>query len=175
MKHLTFALVALFFSALACGAPQTLYVDGGEIKTAAGEPFVMRGFNEMFVWSDDPRGERLIPEIARTGANALRLVWSYQYPDLRDLLALIDRTLAHKMVAIVECHDATGKWGDQLQRCVDFWKNPLLVEAIESNRRWTILNIANEAGAQGISDEAFIATYQQAVRQLRDRVIRFLL
>lgn len=168
MKTISLALVAALLSAIACASPQTIYVDNGEIKTAAGEPLVMRGFNEMFVWSDDPTGERLMPQIAQTGANTVRLVWSAKYPDHAHLVSLIERTLAHKMVAVVECHDATGKWGDELQHCVDFWKNPRLTGAIESNRRWTILNIANEAGAHGISDEDFIATYQNAIRELRD-------
>ena len=160
--------LGLLASAMAYAAPETIYVDAGQIKTAAGEPLVMRGFNEMFVWSDDPTGERLVPQIAKSGANTLRLVWSYQYPDTEDLVSLIERTISHKMVPVVECHDATGKWGEELQKCVDFWKDPLITQAMEANKRWTILNIANEAGAQGISDSDFVATYKKAITELRD-------
>jgi len=162
------ALVLLHFSpvAYATGEKTTIYVDGGGIFTAAAEPLVMRGFNEMFVWSNDKTGERWLPEMGKTGANSVRLVWDHQFPK-DELVRLIENAIDHKMVAIPECHNATGKWGDALQACVDFWNNPVLLEAIERNRRWTILNIANEAGDHSISDEDFLATYSAAIQALR--------
>lgn len=145
----------------------TIYVDRGSIYTAAGERLVMRGFNEMFVWSDDKTGQRLIPEINKTGANTLRLVWDTA-TDKRDLIKLIETTLAHNMIAIPECHDATGKWGKALQACVDFWNDPRLIDTIQDNKAWTIVNIANEAGDHSITDDDFIASYSKAITQLRD-------
>src|SRR5690606_15397119 len=130
---------------------ETLYTKGSGIYTAADELLVMRGFNEMFVWSNDKTGETFLPQIAMTGANSVRLVWDHDFP-AEQLVRLIENALALKMVAIPECHNATGKWGEALQACVDFWNNPLLIETIERHRRWTILNIANEAGGHGISD-----------------------
>lgn len=49
--------LTLVFSSMAFADRKTLHVDKGIIFTAAGEPFVMRGFNEMFVWSRDKTGE----------------------------------------------------------------------------------------------------------------------
>lgn len=162
---LTLTLIALPSTA---GEPrQTIYVEKGKVFTAAGEPLVMRGFNEMFVWSQDKTGERWLPEMAKSGANAVRLVWDHGDKKPEDLVALIERSIAHKMVAIPECHNATGKWGIDLQACVAFWNHPVVRAAIEKNRRWTILNIANEAGDHDISDEDFLATYSQAIKDLR--------
>ncbi len=127
----------------------------------------MRGFNEMFVWSSDKTGERFIPEINKSGANTLRLVWDKDANPKSNLITLIDNTIAHKMVAIPECHNATGKWGKALQACVDFWNDPVLIEGIERNKRWTIVNIANEAGDQDISDDNFLSTYKAAITSLR--------
>ena len=155
------------YSTLAFAEKQTLYVDKGIIYTAAGEPFVMRGFNEMFVWSRNKTGEQLIPQINKSGANSLRLVWDKDVNPKADLIKLIDNTIAHKMVAIPECHNATGKWGRKLQACVEFWNDPVLINGIERNRQWTILNIANEAGDHSISDESFLATYKAAISSLR--------
>ncbi len=169
MKKTIVQLIILLFatlSLLAVADKNTLYVDKGNIYTAAGELLVMRGFNEMFVWSSDKTGERFIPEIDKTGANTLRLVWDKNV-NPKDLIKLIDNTIAHKMVAIPECHNATGKWGKKLQACVNFWNNPLLIAGIERNRQWTILNIANEAGDHNISDENFLATYKVAITSLR--------
>ncbi len=166
MRYLLAAL-SLFSMLSACSRHTTLYVEGGDIFTAAGEPFVMRGFNEMFVWSDDKHGELLLPEIAKSGANTVRLVWSHKHSDYSDLSTLIQNTIALDMVAVPECHDATGKWGAALQACVDFWKESSLLSTIETNKEWTILNIANEAGAT-ISDTDFTETYKAAITELRD-------
>jgi len=154
------------FSAWACADRDTLYVDKGALFTAANEPLVMRGFNEMFVWSKDKTGKHLLSEISKTGANTVRLVWDKNTAKA-DLITLIDNTLVQKMVAIPECHSATGKWGRALKACINFWHDPQLIAAIERNRQWTIVNIANEAGDQNISDEDFFTTYQAAIKSLR--------
>jgi len=49
----------------------TIYVDNGKIFTSCNEEIVMRGYNEMFIWSQDRKGEVLLPEMAKTGANAV--------------------------------------------------------------------------------------------------------
>ena len=162
------ALLAVFAASTARSAPDTLQVDAqGLIHTAAGERLVMRGLNEMFVWSKDPLGTTLIPQIDQTGANSLRLVWAHDKGSKADLVKLIEATVAHKMVAIAECHNATGKWGEALQGCVNFWNDPTLIEGIQAQRRWTILNIANEAGDHKVTDEDYLATYGQAIESLR--------
>jgi mannan endo-1,4-beta-mannosidase len=162
------ALLTALSTSTAWSAPDTIHVDAqGAIHTAAGERLVMRGLNEMFVWSNDPLGKTLIPQIDQTGSNALRLVWDHKVGTKADLLKLIDATIARKMVAIPECHNATGKWGEALQGCINFWNDPALIKGIEAQRRWTILNIANEAGDGKITDEDFLATYGAAVESLR--------
>jgi mannan endo-1,4-beta-mannosidase len=166
-SQVLFLLSGLILTPIALAAKHTLYVENGYIFTAAGEPLVMRGFNEMFVWSSDKTGERFIPEINKSGANTLRLVWDKDANPKSDLIRLIDNTIAHKMVAIPECHNATGKWGKVLQACVDFWNDPILIQGIERNKRWTIVNIANEAGDHNISDESFLITYKAAISSLR--------
>jgi len=95
-------------------------------------------------------------------------VWSHEYGHKDELISLIESTLAHKMIAMPECHDATGKWGADLQACVDFWNDPVLIEGIEKNRKWTMLNIANEAGNHDISDEMFLEMYKAAIVSLRE-------
>ena len=50
--------------------------NGRHLFSAAGEKVILRGVNEMFVWSNDKSGIRLLPEIAQTGANCVRLVWT---------------------------------------------------------------------------------------------------
>ncbi len=145
----------------------TLYVDGRYLYTAAGEKVIMRGVNEMFVWNSDKKGVRLLPEISQSGSNTVRLVWTHQYGRPSELIDLIENTIGYKMIAVPECHDATGKWDDDLRACINFWNDPVLIEGIQRNRRWTILNIANEAGNGSISDQMYLDMYKPAIDSLR--------
>lgn len=144
----------------------TMYVKGRHLYTAEGEKVVLRGVNEMFVWSDDKRGERLIPEIAQTGANCVRLVWTAEEGNPAALVELIERCIGHHMIAMPECHSATGDWS-RLDVCVNFWKHPVLLEGIQRNRRWTLLNIGNEVGDGNVTSAEFRSGYMAAVDSLR--------
>lgn len=168
MMKVFLVFLALFLVSCGRSEPSTIYVEDGDIYTAAGEKFVMRGFNEMFVWSDDRTGEKYLPEMAKSGANSVRLVWDQKADDMAGLRTLIERSIEHKMVAIPECHSATGKWNGALQKCIQFWNHPELIQTIEDNRQWSIVNIANEAGDHGITDEQFLDTYKAAITSLRE-------
>ena len=155
-----------------CGTPpdsipgDTMYIEGRHLFSAAGEKVVLRGVNEMFVWSDDPTGERLIPQIAQTGANCVRLVWTEEDGPKEQLVELIERCIGHRMIAMPECHSATGEW-DRLDVCINFWKDPVLREGIQRNRMWTLLNIGNEVGDENVTPEQFSAGYRRAIDSIR--------
>ncbi len=144
----------------------TMYVEGRHLYTASGEKVVLRGVNEMFVWSDDRSGERLLPEIAKTGANCVRLVWIEEVGDKQVLAELIDNCVGQHMIAMPECHSATGEW-ENLDICIRFWKDAELLDAIQRNRRWTLLNIGNEVGDHSVTGEQFSEGYKRAIDSLR--------
>lgn len=145
----------------------TMYVEGRYLYASEGEKVILRGVNEMFVWSDDPDGSRLLPEIAKTGANCVRLVWTAEAGNESTLVELMERCIAHKMIAMPECHSATGDWSN-LGTCVSFWKHPALLEGIQRNRTWTLLNIGNEVGDGSVTGEQFKTGYMDAVDSLRE-------
>ena len=149
---------------------ETMYVEGRHIYSAAGERVVLRGVNEMFVWSSDPTGEWVMEEIAKTGANSIRIVTTTDFePD--DLDVVINNSIQNGMVPMPECHSATGRWHD-LQNCVDYWLRPDVVEVINRYEKWVLLNIANEAGDANVTEEEFMAGYTSAIDQIRDAGIR---
>jgi len=148
------------------GKGDTMYVEGRHLYASEGEKVVLRGVNEMFVWSDDRDGSRLLPEIAKTGANCVRLVWTAEEGDESTLVELIERCIAHQMIAMPECHSATGEW-EKLDVCVDFWNHPDLVDGIRRNRKWTLLNIGNEVGDGNVTAEQFKTGYKDAIDSLR--------
>lgn len=142
----------------------TMTIRGRFLYTAAGERVVLRGVNEMFSISTDPTGVRTMPEIARTGANAVRIFTLPDYSAER-LDAILAHAVANGLIPIVECHAATGKW-DRLGVCVGYWTRPDIVAVLRRNRRWTLVNIANEAG-ETVSRDRFIAGYLDAIIRIR--------
>lgn len=143
---------------------QTMQVQGRHIYTAAGERVVLRGVNEMFSISKDPTGSWVMAEIAKTGANAVRIFTQAEF-SADKLDALITNAVANGMIPIPECHSATGKW-ERLQLCVDYWTRPDVAAVINRHRKWVLLNIANEAGAT-VSAADFLDGYKSAISQIR--------
>jgi hypothetical protein len=58
---------------------KTFYVSGRFLYAPNGEKVVLRGINNMNVVSDQT-GERSFPEIAKTGANVVRIMWMRNFP-----------------------------------------------------------------------------------------------
>ena len=143
----------------------TMYVNGRDLYSAVGEKVVLRGVNEMFIYSSNKQGNIILPEIAKSGANAVRLVWLTS-GSASDLDSLIKNCIKNKMIPLVDLHDATGNWGN-LQTCINYWKRADIVSVMQKYKKWVLLNIANEAGDASVSNDQFQAAYIDAVAQLR--------
>lgn len=159
------SLLAVLALPLLSAETDTMQVVGRHLHTAAGEKVVMRGVNEMFVWSDDPQGAAIYPEIAQSNANVVRIVWTTE-GSFADLDANIANCLAHRMIPMVELHDATGDLS-KVGAVVDFWLHPEMLNLIEKYKKWFILNIANEAGSSDVKPPEFVATYTEAIDRIR--------
>ena len=147
-----------------------LTVDGRHLKTPCGKKVILRGVNEMFIWSNDRTGKETLPEIAKTGANCVRLVWTTQ-GDPSELDQLITNCIANKMIPIPELHDATGEI-DGVPKIVDYWTSEAVVSVLKKHEAYAILNIANEAGGHEVKDSLFLSTYKKAVSRIRDTGIQ---
>ncbi|MDI6402161.1 cellulase family glycosylhydrolase [Balneolaceae bacterium ANBcel3] len=147
-----------------------MYVDGRHIYTAAGERVILRGYNEMMIWSTDPGGEWVMEEMAKTGANSVRIVATVDY-SAEDLDRSIQNAILNGMIPMPECHSATGDF-DRLQLCVDYWLEPDILEVLFEHEEWILLNIANEAGDINVTKEEFQEGYLSAITQLREAGIR---
>ena len=111
-------LLLVFLSFAGRVQAQTMTVKGRHLYTAAGEKVVLRGVNEMFIWSRDKTGETILPEIAKTGANSCRLAWNTTGAPA-EMEKLISNCIKNQMIPIIELHDATGNWA-KLQLCLDY-------------------------------------------------------
>ncbi|MDC0683824.1 cellulase family glycosylhydrolase [Sorangium atrum] len=140
-------------------------VRGRFLYDRCGEKVLLRGINEMVVWlSSGPDGLPEFAEIAKTGANAVRIVW-LATESSAGLDQAITNALAQKLIPIVELHDATGKW-DLLPSLVDYWTRADVVAVIKKHEQSLLVNIGNEVGDQ-VDNAAWEAGYKQAITRMR--------
>jgi mannan endo-1,4-beta-mannosidase len=168
------ASLFLFSGAVLCAQPKpvketaAMRVEGRFLYTAWGEKIVLRGVNHGFIWVD-PEGVSL-PEIARTGANSVRIVWQTSgAPSGLDRLIL--KCIQQKMIPIVELHDATGDL-KKVGQCVDYWTQPEVVKIIARHQKYLLVNIANEPGDGSVTKDQFLAACTDAVNRMRRAGIR---
>ncbi|WP_075341627.1 glycosyl hydrolase family 8 [Tenacibaculum agarivorans] len=147
-------------------AQNTIRVENGKILSSCNEEIVMRGYNEMFIWSQDRTGEVILPEIAKTGSNAVRLVWTTQGNEA-EFDQLINNSIKNSMIPVAELHDATGDFS-KLQMLLDYWKRPAVLSTIQKYKKWLIVNIGNEVGNGSESTAQWVAYYKDAITQLRE-------
>lgn len=140
-------------------------VKGRFLYDKYGEKVILVGVNKMIIWTDID-GLPSFPEIAKTGANCVRIVWTSD-GTAEQLDTAIYNCRANSMIPMVEHHGATGVWND-LQKCVDYWTRDDIVEVIKKHQEYLLINIANECGDANVSFSDFREKYAAAVKQMRE-------
>ena len=128
----------------------------------------MRGVNHMFIWTD--RDGKTIPEIAKTGANCVRIVWNTR-GRISDLDNIIGLSIANGMIPIAEIHDTTGNWR-RLPDALDFWLRDETLQVISNHQEYLIINIGNEPGDAEQDPNDFFEAYSTIVIKMRAAGIR---
>ena len=147
-------------------ASSTFHVDGRFLYDRCNEKVVLRGVNEMIVWTAGKDGSPEFGEIAQTGANSVRIVWNEE-GNAAELDTAITNALAAKLIPIVEHHSATGKLPDVTAKVVPYWTQSDVAAVLVKHQASLLLNIANEAGDDKVTQEAFESTYKAAVTAIR--------
>lgn len=168
--------MALLTATLANGYTQSTFrVNGRHILDPCGEELIMRGVNEMFIWNDDYTGHTTMPEIAKTGANTVRIVWltegEHENATAANLDRVIQNAIDNRMFPMPELHGATGKL-EKVPEQVDYWTRPDVVEVLLKHQQYLLLNIANEAGDHSVQAPAFKTTYTDAIKRIRATGLR---
>ncbi|SDY12516.1 mannan endo-1,4-beta-mannosidase [Evansella caseinilytica] len=134
------------FGSSAEASTQGFRVNGTQLLDANGNPFVMRGVNHGHAWYKDSY-TTVIPAVAATGANTIRIVLSdggqWQKDDIDTIRNIIALAEQHKLISVLEVHDATGYDSmTSLNRAVDYWIE--MRSALIGKEDTVIINIANE-------------------------------
>lgn len=162
IPNLFVSAVLLLTAWQACAAHLT--VKGRFLYSPCDERIVLMGPNRMVYWVDRT-GLSSFTEIAKTGANTVRIVWT-----TKGTAAELDRVLKNarqqKLLPIVELHDATGDWS-KLTDLVDYWVRPEIAATLARHQAYTIVNIGNEVGDDKVTLAEYIAGYSRAIKRLR--------
>lgn len=143
----------------------TFRVMGSKLMDRCGEEVILRGVNEMIVWSSGLDGDPEFSEIAKTGANVVRIVWN-EDGTADQLDVAITNALAQKLIPMIEHHSATGDLS-LLPAVVDYWVSPDVLAVIKKHEANLLLNIANEAGDGSVTETTFRAAYEPEITRLR--------
>lgn len=144
-------------------------VEGTQLLDANGNAFVMRGVNHGHAWYKDTYST-VIPAVAATGANTIRIVLSdggqWQKDDINTIRNIVDLAEQHNLITVLEVHDATGDDSiASLNRAVDYWIE--MKSALIGKEDTVIINIANEW--YGTWDgSSWAEGYKQVIPRLRD-------
>jgi mannan endo-1,4-beta-mannosidase len=154
----------------------TFYIQGRNLYDQLGNKVILRGVNKMSIWDgQDPTGRISFPEIRKTGANTVRIVWAITTQqgttDINVLDQLINNAINNQLIPMIELHDATGEW-NRLQTLVDYWVQPNVVNLIQKYQQYLLVNIANEAGNDQVNEAQFIDGYTTAIQSMRTAGIR---
>ena len=155
----------------------TFLMKGTYLTDPCGDTIILKGVNKMSVFdSEDPNGSLYFPEIAKTNANSVRIVWKRVYNNgtpsqPAQLDALISNCIKAKMIPIVEMHDATCDWSE-LNNVVNYWISPDIISIVKKYQHAMIVNIANEAGNDAVTAEQYKIGYENAITALRNAGIK---
>lgn len=157
-------LSLLFLSSIARAETGTFTVKGRFLYDSCNAPVVLMGPNRMVYWLDRT-GLSSFSEIAKTGSNTVRIVWTTEGKP-EELDTVLNNARRFELIPIIELHDATGDWS-KLKQLVDYWTRPDIAATIEKHQRYTIVNIGNEVGDK-VALEDYVKGYSRAITRMRE-------
>ena len=151
-----------------------LQVNGRFLYDQCGEKVILRGMNAFIVfWDRD--GSVHYPQIAKTGANVVRIFWRTGHsPEPFMSPAALDETIQNcidnKMLPMPCLWDATGEplGGEKWQDILDYWTHPEVMAVLKKHQKFLILNIANEVGKNNVTNQQYRTEYKKAIDTLRN-------
>lgn len=169
-KFLIYSLILL--QSFAFAQQTTLKVVGKNLTLTNGQTIILRGVNYPFI--DDGNLDMTNPlsyksridELAKTGANSIRIMWYTDGTHWRDtqqfgtpgtlngyvnnghLNNAIAYCITKNLIPILEIHNVTctNDWETFNGAVMNFWKSPSIQTLIQNNKSKLIINLANEFG-----------------------------
>lgn len=150
-------------------------ISGNQLRDANGNNFIMKGVNVPLAWFVSDVNNNIANIRTRTGSNTLRIVVSTSTADA-DWQTAVTRTIANRMIPMVELHSVTGSNSTaDLQRMAEWWASKASFLRRSDIARYILVNIANEWGdwfmaspAHPPAETVWRDAYINAVRTIRN-------
>ena len=176
---LLMAIAVVFCLNTQAQTPTGIYTSGKTIFGICGDTIVLRGVNYApYNWGSD-NSELLFSEVAKTGANTVRMTWyaNSNLPAYTDALldSAIGNCIRNKMIPVVELHNLTCDFTTSDVETLALWYTDVTHLAIINKYKSSlIIDIANEVGAvnwtgnPALAQQQYSAAYDSAVHILRN-------
>ncbi|KAJ3407361.1 hypothetical protein HDV05_005481 [Chytridiales sp. JEL 0842] len=159
--------------ALLVSTATSFTIQGSNIIDANGNPFIMRGINHGWSWYRTQN--QAFGDIKNTGSNTVRIVLTGA-DTVQDVRSVISESKKHRLVAVVENHDATGCFENYAAKTIgevaDWWVR--VKDAVIGEEDYVIVNIANEPFGN-VQFSMWADETKKAVKKLRDAGIKNML
>jgi len=170
--NMKFIFTPLLLFIIVSGYAQNTYqVKGRFLTDPCGDTVILRGVNKMVIWRwGAGDGLTSLAEIAKTGANCVRMVWDYS--GTADMLNTALTTCEQlKMIPLIEQHDDNPADNtnevDNLPLYMQYWMKPDVLAVLKAHQAHLLLNIVNELGTFATTTDAFINAYKDAITTFR--------
>ena len=157
------AVLCLFIGISGARPGTGLYVKGRYLYDRCGEKVVLRGVDDMITWTG--RDGHTFPEIAKTGANAVRMTCS-SGDGASTIDGWITQCYQNKMFSMPELHDATGNWAG-LTALFNYWTRSDIVTILKKHEQYLLINIGNEVGTASVTASQWINDYGAGIKKMR--------
>jgi mannan endo-1,4-beta-mannosidase len=155
----------------------TITVKGKHIIASCGDTIIPKGVNyAVYGWGWNT-SENLFPEIAKSGANTIRIVWyktnnAPAYSNLTLLDSALSRCIQHKMIPVLELHDVTcNDDTTSIINTANWFTQSTVKTILLKYQKWLIINPVNEASYvlwNSNNEARFKNMYQTIISNLRN-------
>jgi mannan endo-1,4-beta-mannosidase len=116
----------------------------------------------------------MFTEIAKTGANSVRIVWTYsENTTPAELDRAITNAAKNQLIPMVEILDQTCEWSRAaFDKVLSWWLQPDIVKVMKKHEKYVLLNFANEMGNSDTTLENYKSEYKRVIEKMRGAGLR---
>lgn len=149
-------------------AAPTLFTFGGKLRDHCGEEIALRGVAELIAWTPGQDGSPEYFEIAKTGANAVRIMWRDDATS--DALAVaLDAAQAQGLIPVLELQEGTFRnmpEEDALALTMAYWTDPEVLTVLRAHQSTLVVEISSWVSQSALAAD-WVNLYAEAIGDLR--------
>jgi len=149
-------------------AAPTLFTFDGALRDHCGEELVLRGIAELIAWTPGQDGTPEYFEIAKTGANAVRIQWRDDGTP-ETLEQALTGAVAQGLVPVLELQEGTFRnlpEAEALAITMAYWTDPAILAVLRANQANMVLEISSWVSQSALQAE-WVELYADAIGDLR--------